>query len=109
MASGAWLSEYLVRFNTLASRVEWGDAALCFQFYDGLPDQLKDQITLLGKLNNLQELVQVTIHHDNLYWEHQDEHKQVRQQQPPGTPQPDNLRVTNHQTTPMSSTMPGEG
>src|SRR5258707_13315777 len=38
MASGAHLSEYLVRFNTLASRVEWGDAVLCFQFYDGLPD-----------------------------------------------------------------------
>ena len=38
MASGACLSKYLVRFNTLASRVEWGDVALCFQFYDGLPD-----------------------------------------------------------------------
>ena len=25
MASGAHLSEYLVRFNMLASRVEWGD------------------------------------------------------------------------------------
>ena len=64
-----------MRFNTLASRVEWGDVVLCFQFYDGLPDQLKDQIALLGKPNNLQELVQVTIHHDNLYWECQDEHK----------------------------------
>src|SRR5258707_4593647 len=38
MASGACLSEYLVRFNTLASRVEWGDVALHYQFYDGLPD-----------------------------------------------------------------------
>jgi len=38
MASGACLSKYLVRFNTLASRVEWGDAALRFQFYDSLPD-----------------------------------------------------------------------
>jgi len=28
MSSRARLSEYLVRFNTLASRVEWGDAAL---------------------------------------------------------------------------------
>ena len=43
MSSRAHLSEYLVRFNTLASRVEWGDAALCFQFYDSLPEQLKDQ------------------------------------------------------------------
>src|SRR5258708_4286502 len=38
MSSGACLSEYLVRFNTLASRVEWGDAALRFQFYDSLPE-----------------------------------------------------------------------
>jgi len=83
MASGARLSEYLVRFNTLVSRVEWGDAALHFQFYDGLPDQLKDQITLLRKPDNLRELVQVTTCHDNLYWEHQEEHKRARQQQPP--------------------------
>ncbi len=53
MTSGAHLSEYLVRFNTLASRVEWGDVVLCFQFYDSLPDWLKDQITLLGKPNTL--------------------------------------------------------
>ena len=83
MASGACLSEYLVRFNTLASRVEWGDVALCFQFYDGLPDRLKDRIALLGKPDNLRELVQVTTHHDNLYWERQEEHKRARQQQPP--------------------------
>ena len=47
------LSEYLVRFNTLASRVAWGDAALRFQFYDGLPDRLKDRIAVLGKPNTL--------------------------------------------------------
>ena len=75
MSSGACLSEYLVRFNTLASRVEWGDVALHFQFYDSLPERLKDQIALLGKPDTLQELVQATIHHDNLYWECQDEHK----------------------------------
>ncbi len=92
MASGAHLSKYLVRFNTLVSRVEWGDVALHFQFYDSLPDQLKDRIALLGKPDNLQELVQVTIHHDNLYWEHQDKHKQAKQQQPPWntTRQPQN-------------------
>ncbi len=38
MASGAHLSKYLVRFNMLASRVEWGDAVLHFQFYDSLPE-----------------------------------------------------------------------
>src|SRR5260221_4827895 len=94
MTSRARLSKYLVRFNMLASRVEWGDVALRFQFYDGLPEQLKDQIALLGKPNTLRELVQVTICHDNLYWECQDECKRVRQQQPPwntttGQPQSD--------------------
>src|SRR5258708_2111093 len=40
IASGACLYKYFVRFNTLASRVEWGDAALRFQFDDILPDRL---------------------------------------------------------------------
>ena len=42
MAPSTKLGEYSVCFNTLASRVAWGEAALCFQFYDGLPDCLKD-------------------------------------------------------------------
>src|SRR5258708_3272195 len=41
------------------------------------------QIALLGKPDTLRELVQATVHHDNLYWERQDEHKRTRQQQPP--------------------------
>src|SRR5258705_3000736 len=47
------ISEYLVRFNMLASRVSWGDVVLHFQFYDGLPEQLKDKITILGKPESL--------------------------------------------------------
>src|SRR5258706_16045307 len=38
MHSDSHISEYLVWFNMLASRVLWGDAALRFQFYDGLPE-----------------------------------------------------------------------
>src|SRR5258705_2639133 len=38
MHSYSHISEYLVQFNMLASRVLWGDAALRFQFYDGLPE-----------------------------------------------------------------------
>ena len=72
------LSEYLVRFNTLASQVAWGDAALRFQFYDGLPDRLKDRIAVLGKPNTLRELVEVTTHHNTLHWEQQAEWKLVQ-------------------------------
>src|SRR5258707_13485399 len=60
MASNARLPEYLVRFNTLASRVGWGEQALRFQFYDGLPERLKDRLSMLGKPDLLRELVLVT-------------------------------------------------
>ncbi len=65
------ISEYLVQFNMLASRVSWGDAVLHFQFYDGLPEQLKDKITILGKPKSLWEMVNVTVHYDTLHWEWQ--------------------------------------
>ena len=78
MSSDSRLSEYLVRFNTLASRVAWGDAALCFKFYDGLPDRLKDRLALLGQPDTLRELVQVTARHDTLHWDRQAERKSNR-------------------------------
>src|SRR5260370_1705183 len=75
MASNARLPEYLVRFNMLASRVGWGEQALRFQFYDGLPERLKDRLSMLGKPDSLRELVLVTQRYDNLYWERQEEQK----------------------------------
>src|SRR5258708_33252568 len=60
-----------------------GRCSACFQFYDGLPERLKDRIALLRKPDTLRELVQATVRHNNLYWEHQDERKRTRQQQPP--------------------------
>src|SRR5258705_6339354 len=69
MQSDSHISEYLVQFNMLASQVLWGDAALQFQFYDGLPEQLKDKIMILGKPESLQEMVNVMVHYDALYWE----------------------------------------
>src|SRR5260370_3964198 len=59
------LMEYLVHFNTLTTCVNWGDGALHFQFYDGLPDHLKYKITILDKPNNFQELAQTTQHNAN--------------------------------------------
>ncbi len=73
MASNTRLSEYLVCFNTLASHIGWGEQALRFQFYDSLPERLKDRLAMLGKPDLLCELVQVTQCYDNLYWERQEE------------------------------------
>ncbi len=105
------ISEYLVWFNTLASRVSWGDAALRFQFYDGLPERLKDKIVILGKPESLQEMVNVTIHYDALHWEQQAKRRMnhwfdpkttlPRPSEPPHTPTT-NLLPTNRNsaTTP---------
>src|SRR5258705_7998559 len=79
MASNTKLSEYLVQFNTLALWVGWGKQALHFQFYDGLPECLKDRLAMLGKPNSLRDLVLVTQRYHNLYWERQEERKLVRQ------------------------------
>src|SRR5260221_10166171 len=75
MASNTRLPEYLVRFNTLASHVGWGEQALHFQFYNGLPERLKDRLSMLGKPDSLHELVLVTQRYNNLYWERQEERK----------------------------------
>src|SRR5260221_893146 len=75
MASNTKLSEYLVQFNTLALHVGWGEQVLCFQFYNGLPKCLKDQLAMLGKPDSLCKLVLVTQQYDNLYWERQEEWK----------------------------------
>ena len=36
------VAKYIVIFQQLSSKVNWGDAALCCQFYDRLPGCIKD-------------------------------------------------------------------
>src|SRR5258708_21278359 len=64
----------------MIQHVGWGEQALCFQFYDSLPEQLKDCLVMLGKPDSLCKLVLVTQHYDNLYWERQEEWKLACQQ-----------------------------
>ena len=37
--------KYMIRFNRLASQLSWGDSALRHQFYRGLPDRIKDELS----------------------------------------------------------------
>ena len=43
------ITKYLVEFNRLAARVQWGNATLRCQFYNGLPPWIKDEISRFGK------------------------------------------------------------
>ncbi|SRR5258708_5456779 len=106
MASNTRLSECLVHFNTLALWVGWGEQVHCFQFYDGLPECLKDWLSMLGKPDSLHKLVRVTQQYDNLYWERQEEQKLACQWdsklptymnlQGPNTPNPPTNWTYNH-------------
>ena len=46
-------TRYLVEFNKLAARVQWGDAALRRQLYRGLPARIKGEISRVGKPETL--------------------------------------------------------
>jgi hypothetical protein len=50
------IMKYIVSFQQLALRVQWGQATLRRQFYIGLPCQIKDEIAHVGKLYTLIKL-----------------------------------------------------
>ena len=64
------ISDYLVHFNSLAVRCPWGDSALRYRFYEGLPTRLKDEICKgEGKPNTLPELKKKAQNINARYWE----------------------------------------
>ena len=64
------ITKYLVEFNRLAARVQWGNTTLRCQFYNRLPPQIKDEISRFGKPDNHQELQTLSQTIDARYWEH---------------------------------------
>ena len=57
MKDSQCISNYLVHFNSLAVHCPWGEPALRYRFYEGLPAQVKDKICKGdGKLQTLAEL-----------------------------------------------------
>src|SRR5882724_5365918 len=54
-------TKYFIKFQQLASRVQWGEVALCRQAYNGLAKQIKDDMVHHDKpnmLSSLRKLVQ---------------------------------------------------
>jgi hypothetical protein len=45
MTSSQCITEYIVRFNSLAPHCNWGNATLHYRFYGGLPNHLKDEVS----------------------------------------------------------------
>jgi hypothetical protein len=70
MLTGQCISKYIICFNSLASRCDWGDSALRHRFYEGLPNCLKDEV-LRGnsKPKTLLLMRQKAQNADARYWE----------------------------------------
>jgi hypothetical protein len=63
------IAKYIVSFQQLAPRVQWGQAALRRQFYIRLPSQIKDEIARVGKPDTLIKLRELSQGIDAHYWE----------------------------------------
>ena len=67
------IAKYIVMFQQLAPRVQWGEAALQRQFYMGLPSRIKDEIARVGKPDSLVTLRNLSQSIDARYWERHSE------------------------------------
>jgi hypothetical protein len=76
-------SDYLVRFTSLAVRCPWGEAALRYRLYEGLPSRIKDELSKGDKPQDLQALRSRIQNIDARYWERTQEHSREQRQNPP--------------------------
>ena len=74
MKDGQCINKYVVKFNQIALQVwGYGEGALRHHFYNGLPDQIKDEISRVGKPTTLYKLCTLVQAIDVRYWEHKSE------------------------------------
>ena len=70
MKDSEGISEYITRFRTEAARLHWDDAALKYQFRNGLADRILDDLAHVPiQPATLSELMETTLALDNRYWE----------------------------------------
>ena len=69
MCDNQKVAKYIVSFQQLSSKVNWGDTVLCCQFYNGLPSHNKDEIARVGKLDNHNQLCTLIQSTDAHHWE----------------------------------------
>jgi hypothetical protein len=74
-----YVSDYLVCFSGLALCYSWGEPALRYRFYEGLPPQIKDELSESKKPWTLQVLKQKVQNIDARYWERTQEHSREQQ------------------------------
>ena len=72
---------YNLHFNRYALQTGWNECALCFRYYQGLPDRLRNAITAVGKPKSLERMKALAIKWDQRYWEQYNEKKKNSDQE----------------------------
>ena len=70
MKNSHCITKYNVKFNHLSAWLHWDKATLCHNYYHGLPNWTKDEITLIRKPTSLPALWELTHDINQHYWEH---------------------------------------
>lgn len=96
------VTDYITEFNRLATKLEWGDSALRFAFYNGLAPRLKDDITHYGKPDSLRGMKKIAQTYDARHWEQRGE---MGRRGNPATPSTNSAQPKgNAASTPKSNT-----
>ena len=84
-------ARYAADFQAIASNLSWNDEALCSQFYEGLADPIKDEVSK-NPPATLREFITIAIRIDNRRVERPVERKSLNRAietlRPPSLPQP---------------------
>ena len=86
MAHGQHASSYIVKFQTYAYETRFNDVALASCFYEGLPNRLKDALSLAARPDTYSALCEKVIELDNRFWECQLEKNCKAQSSPNSNP-----------------------
>ncbi|KAF7345801.1 Retrotrans-gag domain-containing protein [Mycena venus] len=86
MKSSDRIATYIVALYHLAAITGWGDRALWHQFYEGLPNRIKDEMVHHTYINNLPSNKEVACRIDARYWQRKLEKQRERACHPPGNP-----------------------
>ena len=80
------INKYLVKFNQIASQLQgYGEVSLRHHFYNGLLDQIKDEICRVGKPQSLIDMHHLAHKVDARYWECKEEVQRASKQQAPSS------------------------
>ncbi|EEB88862.1 hypothetical protein MPER_13117 [Moniliophthora perniciosa FA553] len=64
---------YDLKFQDIVVELDWGENAYTFQYYRGLPDRIKDEMSRVGRPENLSSLRTLARTLDDRYWTRQEE------------------------------------